>query len=83
MANLVGNKAKGRILKWVFQEKIACQIFEKQTSMCISGVKEFLFCRKFGVLYFLGTPILRLALLLYYRRSQSNGTLHGSFLQDQ
>ena len=36
----IGNKAKGQILKQVFQEKEACQIFQKRTFLtyvCISG----------------------------------------------
>ena len=36
----IGNKAKGQILKQVFQEKKACQIFQKRTFLtyvCISG----------------------------------------------
>ena len=45
--------------------------------------KKCSFFGKFGGLCFLETPVLRLALLPYYRRSQSDGTLHGSFLQDQ
>ena len=51
--NVVGNKAKGRISKRVFQENKAHQC---------------LFFGKFGVLCFLETPVLRFALLPYYRR---------------
>ena len=50
--NFVGNKAKGRISKRV----------------CVSGGKKCSFFGKFGVLCFLETPVLRFALLPYYRR---------------
>ena len=46
-----------------FSEK---QIF--LTPLCVSGGKKCSFFGKFGVLYFLGTPILRFAHLPYYRR---------------
>ena len=54
----VVNKVKGRISKRVFQENKA---------QCVSGSKCSFF-GKFGVLCFLGTPVLRFALLTYYRR---------------
>ena len=75
---LVGNKAKGRISKWVFQESKAHQIFQKtnisyplvctrtESEMVVWNVRFF---GKFGVLYFLETPVLRFALLPYYRRT--------------
>ena len=50
--------------------------------MYVSGGKKCSFLGKFDVLCFLATPVVRLALLLYYRQSHSDGTLHGSFLQD-
>ena len=36
--------------------------------MCVSGGKKCSFFGKFGVLCFLETPVLRFALLPYYRR---------------
>ena len=36
--------------------------------MCVSGGKKCSFFGKFGMLYFLETPVLRFALLPYYRR---------------
>ena len=50
--HFVGNKAKGRISKWVFQENKACQIFRKtnmsypviNTRMCAyQGVRNVRF----------------------------------------
>ena len=38
------------------------------TCVCVSGGKKCLFFGNFGVLYFLETPLLRFALLPYYRR---------------
>ena len=38
--------------------------------VCLLGGKKCLFFVKFGVLYFLETPVLRFALLPYYRRCQ-------------
>ena len=73
----VGNKAKGRISKRVFQENKARQIFRKNERflppdthayVCVSGGKNIRFCGKFGVLCFLETPFLRFGLLPYYRR---------------
>ena len=57
MSPFVGNKAKERISKRVFQEKKICKFFETQT---------FLF-GKFGVLCFLETPVLRFDLSAYYQ----------------
>ena len=69
---------KGQILKLVFQQNKARQIFLKfieyflslymHTYVCVLGGKKRSFFGKFDVLYFLGTPILRLALLPYYRQ---------------
>ena len=79
VGNYVGNKAKGGISKRVFQENIERQIFQKtnisyppdtHTYVCVSGDKKCLFFGKFDVLRFLETPILRFALLPYYRRIQ-------------
>ena len=70
----VGNKAKGRISKRVFQENKPRQISEKRTfrtnwyvRVRISWYEMFVF-RKFGVLCFLETLVLRFALFPYYRR---------------
>ena len=57
-SEFVGNKAKMRILKRVLQENKARQTFRKRT-----------FLTPFGLLCSLVTPILRFALLPYYRRS--------------
>ena len=75
LVQFVGNKAKERISKRVFQENKARQIFRKinisypliRARTCVSGGKKCLFFGKFGVLCFLETPILRFALLPYYR----------------
>ena len=75
---LVGsNKVKGRISKRVFQEsKVRTKFPKKQTFLTplyahvrvrIRG-KKCLFFGNFGVLCFLETPVLRFALLPYYRR---------------
>ena len=72
--DIVGNKAKERISKRVFQENKARQIFRKTNisypliRTCISGCKKRSFFRKFGVLCFLETPVLRFAILPYYPR---------------
>ena len=63
----VGNKAKGRISKWMFQESKARQNFRK-SNISLSGGKKCLFFRNFGVFCFLETSILRFALLPHYRR---------------
>ena len=66
----VGNKAKGRISKRVFQESKARQNFRKTNISypVIRTRKKCLFYGNFGVLCFLETPVLRFALLPYYRR---------------
>ena len=71
-----GNKAEGQFSKRVFQENKTRQIFRKtnisylliRTYVCVSGGKNCSFFRKFGVPCFLETPVLRFALLPYYRR---------------
>ena len=71
--NVFGNKARGRISKRVFQENWARQIFRKtniflrRTYVCISGGEKCSFFGKFDVPCFLRTPVLRFALLPYYR----------------
>ena len=63
----VGNKAKGRISKQVFQ-----RTYEYQ------GVRNVRFLGKFGVLCFLEIPVLRFALLPYYWRIIIASNLHHS-----
>ena len=46
--------------------------FTNSSYVCVSEGKKCSFLGKFGVLCFLGTPVLRFALLLYYRRSLKN-----------
>ena len=41
---------------------------DTHTYMCVSGGKKCLFFGNFGVLCLLKTPVLRFALLPYYRR---------------
>ena len=81
-AQIVGNKAKGRISKRVFQENKARQIFRKmnisypliRTRTCAyQGVRNVRFFGKFNVLCFLEIPDLRFALLPYYRRNYVKG----------
>ena len=43
--------------------------FLEKRKKCVSGGKKCSFFGKFGVLCFLETPVLRFALLPYYRRS--------------
>ena len=73
----VGNKAKGRISKPLFQENKAHHVFQKtnisypliRTHVYVSGGKKCSFFGKFGVLFFLlETPVLKFALLRYYQR---------------
>ena len=47
-----------------------CQHFlpPDRHDVCVSGGKKYSFFRKFGVLCFLETPILKFALLAYYQR---------------
>ena len=69
----VSNKVKGQISKRVFHENKARRIFRKtnisnaliRTRMCAYQEAKNV---KFDVLCFLETPVLRLALLPYYRR---------------
>ena len=74
---IVSNTAKGRISKLVLQENRARQIFQKKQTFLIpwahsyvcasEGKKCFLF-GKFSLLCFLVTPVLRFAILPYYRQ---------------
>ena len=72
----VGNKAKGRIAKRMFQEyktpnspKNEHFLPTDMHTVCVSSGKKDSFFRKFGVLCFLETSALRFTLLPYYRRS--------------
>ena len=47
---LVGNKAKGRISKRVFQENNARQIFRK-TNISYQGVRKFVFQKTWSALF--------------------------------
>ena len=72
--DFVGNKVKGQISKWVFQENKACQIFRKTNiSYSLMRSKKCSFFRKFDMLCFLETSVLRFALLPYYRRFLDHG----------
>ena len=75
---VIGNEAKRRISKRVFQESKARQNFRKtnisypliRTRTCAyQGIRNVCFSEIFSVLCFLETPVLRFALLPYYRRS--------------
>ena len=50
-------------------EKQTILILDTHTLVYISGGKKCLFFGNFGVLCFLETPVLRFALLPYYRRT--------------
>ena len=66
----VDNKAKGQISKRVFQENNFSkkQIFlSMHTFVCVSGVRSVSFPVNVSVLCFVETPVLRFALLPYYR----------------
>ena len=65
-----------QISKRVFQENKACQIFWR-TNLSYSLIRTRTFFRKFGVLCFLQTPVLRFALLPYYRRNWSQAFREG------
>ena len=69
---IVGKKANGRNSKQVFQENKALQIFQKMnTSYPLIRTHTYQgFFRKFGVLCFLETPVLRFAFLPYYRQNE-------------
>ena len=49
--------------------------------MCVSGGKKCLFFGKFGLLCFLETPVLRFALLPYYRRSIALIVVNQTFIK--
>ena len=58
---------KGRLSKGVFQESKARQIF-RETNISCPLIHTCSFFRKFGVLCFFETPVLRFAFLPYYQR---------------
>ena len=65
------NKAKGRIAKQSKPNFPKNEHFlppDTHTYVCVLGGKKCSFFRKFGVLCLLETPVLRFALLPYYRR---------------
>ena len=89
LSQFVSNMTKGRISKLVFQGNKARQIFRKKnisyplirtrdthTYVCVSGGKKCSFFRKFDLLYFLETLILRFALLPYYRQTETQYSCH-------
>ena len=49
--------------------QVICAIYSLYVMVCVSGGKKCLFFGKFDVLCFLETPVLRLALLPYYRQT--------------
>ena len=53
---------------WKIEEDIYIIIGNKTKGRCVSGGKKCSFFGKFGMLCFLETPVLRFALLPYYRR---------------
>ena len=79
VGQFVDNKAKGRISKWVLQEKSTPNFLKKEhfllpdthTLQYVSGVKKCLFFRKFGVLCFLVAPVLRFVFLPHYQWIQN------------
>ena len=71
---IVGDKAKMRISKWVFQGKEHAKFLEKQTFLtspnahvCLSGGKKCSFFGKLCVLLFLETLVLRFTFLSLFR----------------
>ena len=68
LPHFVGNKAEGRISKLVFQENKARTCAYRGRGR--GGVRNVRFYGKFDVHCFLERPVLRFALLPYYRRFQ-------------
>ena len=74
----VNTSAIMRMSKRVLQEKKHTKFSEKRlflhflahipTRICVSGAKKCSFFRKFGVLCFLVTPVLRFTLFPYYQK---------------
>ena len=81
----VGNQAKGKSQNGCFKKTKHVKFSENKVSYPMirtrtydthtyvsrgkKGGKKFLFFQKFGVLCFLGTPVLRLDFLPYYQRT--------------
>ena len=64
-------RQKGESQSGCFKKAKHAKISEKHflpPDVCVSGGKKCLFFGYFGVLCFLETPVLRFALLPYYRR---------------
>ena len=73
----VVNKAKRANLKTGLSRKQSTSNFPKNRHfLCISGGKKCLFFGKLGVPCFLETPVLRFALLPYYRRITDHARAH-------
>ena len=66
LKSFVGNKAKSESQNWCFKKTKHAKE-NKHTYVCVSRGKKYSFFRKFGVICFLETPVLRFALLPYYR----------------
>ena len=82
VGNFVGNKVKGLISKRVLKENKAHQIFRK-TNISYSLIHTRAFFGKYGVLCFIIIPVLRFALLHYYRQllySRRCSTLNHLFI---
>ena len=75
--HIVGNKANGESQNGCFKKTKHAKFSGKQTFlppemhtyMCVSVGKKYSSFGKFDLLCFLGTPVLRFALLPYYRRN--------------
>ena len=74
---IVGNKATGVARKQNTSNFPKNKYFlppDMHTHVCVSGGKKCSFFGKFGVFCFLVTPVLRFALLPYYRRNVNTAT---------
>ena len=93
--NIIGNKAKGRISKPVFQENKARQIFRKTnisyslicTRTCfVSGGKKCSFFGKLGLLCFLETlvfallPTLQYSFTAYFYKYTTSHNIHAKHI---
>ena len=68
------------LLKHILTYSVIRQKGESRTYVCVSGGKKCSSFRKFGVLCFLETSVLRFTLLSYYRRlSLVINTVNGKF----
>ena len=72
---------KGESQKQVLQENKTRQFFRKTiiSYPCVSGSKKWSFFEKIGMLCFLLTPVLRLALLPYRKLQIHQAYVHGRF----